>query len=136
MTSSHEEIAEAYLEEACVPHRQLGKLGTATRRIVDLKYEGRWEDIWRILVAITQREREVEIQNETLAFIAAGPLEELLCKAGPEFIDRIEHEAKFNRQFGKMLTGVWLSGVKLDVRERVVKFCRAFDDPLDAQYRY
>jgi hypothetical protein len=134
MASSHEEIAEAYLEEARIPHRELGKLGSATTQIIDLTYDGRWEDIWSILVTITQREEVID--NERLAFIAAGPLEDLICKAGPEFIERIEHEAKFNRQFAKMLTGVWLNSARPDIRERVVKFCRAFNDPLDAQYRY
>ena len=75
--------------------------------------------------------REEELGTEVLAYVAAGPLEDLVCRAGPDFIDRIEHEAKFNRQFGRMLTGVWLNGADPAVRERVEQFCQAFPHPID-----
>jgi len=101
---------------------------------MDLTYEERWEDLWAMLLAIARREEQIEA--EALAFVAAGPLEDLTCKAGPAFIDRIEHEAKFNAQFGRLLTGVWLSRADPSVRERVVKFCRAFSRPIDGSYAF
>ncbi len=101
---------------------------------MDLSRNGPWEELWEILLTVTRRDEIID--TERLAYIAAGPLEDLICKAGPEYVDRVEREAKFNRQFGKLLTGVWLRSAKPEVRDRVVKFCRAFADPIDGQYRY
>jgi hypothetical protein len=62
--------------------------------------------------------------------------EDLVCKAGPDFIDRIEREAKVNRRFGYLLTGVWPTDAAPEIRDRVLKFCRAFPDPMDGTYRF
>ena len=101
---------------------------------MDFTYEERWEELWNVLLAIARREEQIEV--EALAFIAAGPLEDLICKAGPTFIDRIEREAKFNAQFGRLLTGVWPGRADPSVRERVVRFCRAFPNPIDGAYAF
>jgi len=42
-----------------------------------------------------------------LAKLAAGPLEDLLAKHGPTFIDRVELLAKSNKKFAWLLGGVW-----------------------------
>ena len=128
------DIANAYLREAALTVNGGRELGWATSFVMDLPLEQSWEHLWTILLAIVRREEEID--TDRLAYISAGPLEDLICKAGPEFIDRIEHEAKFNRQFGKLLTGVWLSHAEPEVRDRVLKFCRAFPDPIDGDYRY
>ena len=100
----------------------------------DFTLHQRWEEVWQVLLAIARGEKELE--PEALAYVAAGPLEDIICRAGPEFIDRVEHEAKFNRQFGRLLTGVWPTRAHAAVRERVVKFCRAFPNPIDGQYSF
>jgi len=46
--------------------------------------------------------------NEALAFVAAGPLEDLLKNQGPAVIDRIEKEAESNDRLRLALSGVWL----------------------------
>lgn len=133
MNHSPEEIADAYLEESLnLENRK--SLGWATNLVMDLSLEHAWQELWSILLAVTRRDEDID--TERLAYISAGPLEDLICKAGPEFIDRVEHEAKFNRQFGKLLTGVWLQRAEPDVRDRVLKFCRAFPDPIDGEYPY
>jgi hypothetical protein len=131
MTHSFEEIADAYLEEARGPKPALG---WATKHVMDLSLDAGWEELWQVLLAITRRDEVIDVKR--LAYISAGPLEDLVCKAGSEYIDRIEHEAKFNRQFGKLLTGVWPRSAIPEVRERVLQFCRAFPDPIDGEYRY
>ncbi len=98
----------------------------------DMKYEGRWDDLWEVILAMSRD--PVEMEAGPLSIIAAGPLEDLICEAGPTFIDRVMHEAKFNRRFGRLLTGVWLQGAEPIVRERIVTFCRAFPDPIDGVY--
>lgn len=125
------QIADAYLSH--FRHKDVDT-EWALAMVQDLALDGRWEELWEIVLALARREEEVEV--EALAYVAAGPLEDIICKAGPEFIDRVEHEAKFNRQFGRLLTGVWPRRADPAVRERVVKFCRAFSQPIDEQYAF
>jgi hypothetical protein len=42
-----------------------------------------------------------------LGWVAAGPLEDLLCQWGPTFIDRVEALARSDDRFRRSLTGVW-----------------------------
>ena len=125
------QVADAYLAHA---RHKAASTQWSVAAVIDLTYEDRWEELWNVVLAIARREEQIEV--EALAFIAAGPLEDLICKAGPAFIDRVEHEAKFNRQFGRLLTGVWLQRADPKVRERVVKFCRAFPNPIDGAYAF
>jgi uncharacterized protein DUF6869 len=57
-----------------------------------------WE-ITRILV-------NKSTSDEALAFVAAGPLEDLLKKHGLDVIDRIENECKENDRLRMALSGV------------------------------
>lgn len=125
------EIAAAYLAYS----KNEGKANWwAVEAVSDLKFEGRWDDLWEVILAMARSEDDIEV--ETLAVIAAGPVEDLICKAGPAFIDRILHEATFNHRLARLLTGVWPYGVEPAVRERVVTFCRAFPDPIDDVYGF
>ena len=131
MNRSAQEIAEAY-----VAHFREKSDATewALDSVQDLTLYKRWEEAWQVVLAIARCDTELE--TEVLAYVAAGPLEDIICKAGPEFIDRVEHEAKFNRQFGRLLTGVWPTRAQPAVRERIVQFCRAFPNPIDEQYAF
>ncbi|MGH9545807.1 MAG: DUF6869 domain-containing protein [Terriglobales bacterium] len=46
--------------------------------------------------------------DEALAYVAAGPLEDLLKKYGPIFIDRTEVESRKSIRFRLALSGIWL----------------------------
>ena len=131
MNRSAHEIGEAYVAYF---RDKSPSTEWANDLVLDLTFSNQWEDAWQVVLAISRSESELE--TEVLAFVAAGPLEDIICKAGPEFIDRVEHEAKFNRQFGRLLTGVWLRRAEPAIRERVVKFCRAFPNPIDEQYAF
>lgn len=48
--------------------------------------------------------------DEALAYVAAGPLEDLLKKHGPGVIDRIEKECNANERLRTALSGVYLGG--------------------------
>jgi len=128
---SAQEIAEAYLSYS---REQSEATWWAVGMVSDFTLDKQWDEVWQVVLAIARCDEELE--TEVLAVVAAGPLEDILCKAGPEFIDRVEREAKFNPQFGRMLTGAWLSRAEPAVRERVVKFCRAFPHPIDEQYAF
>jgi hypothetical protein len=130
-TDSIAQVAEAYLAHA---RHKAASTQWAVDAVLEITLEKHWEELWNVLLSIVRREEQIEV--EALAFIAAGPLEDLICKAGLPFIDRVEHEAKFNAQFGRLLTGVWLRSADPVVRERIVKFCRAFPKPIDGAYAF
>jgi hypothetical protein len=131
MDRSAQEIADAYVAHF---RNKSDSTEWANDLVLDLAFSKRWEQAWHVVLAISRCETELE--TEVLAFVAAGPLEDIICKAGPEFIDRVEHEAKFNRQFGRLLTGVWPTRAQPAIRERIVRFCRAFPNPIDEQYAF
>jgi len=125
------EIAAAYLAHA---KDQSEASRWAIYSVMDMTLEDRWDDLWEVILAMSRDPADVDVG--ALAIVAAGPVEDLICKAGPAYIDRILHEAKFNSRFGRLLTGVWLQRAEPAVRERVVTFCRAFADPIDGEYRF
>lgn len=67
--------------------------------------DGHWEDNWVAILAILTREGS----DALFGILAAGPLEDLIHGAGPQFIDRIENEARRNPAFRGLLGGVWQS---------------------------
>ncbi len=67
--------------------------------------------------------------DNVLADIAAGPLENLMKKYGETFIDRIETFANESEQFRKCLTGVWNIS-PWDINQRVMSLTQSVNDPL------
>lgn len=61
------------------------------------------EKAWPIILALVQEAPS----DSLLALVAAGPLENLLCRHGCEFIERIEAEALAHEKFRKCLRAVW-----------------------------
>jgi hypothetical protein len=61
---------------------------------------GGWE-ITRILV-------NKAVSDESLAYVAAGPLEDLLKKHGPTVITRIEEESRQNDRLRIALSGLYI----------------------------
>jgi len=74
------------------------------------------EDCWTAILEVLARDPS----DETLAVLAAGPLEDLIDAAGYEFIDRIELLARRDAAFRRLLNGVWESSTP-EIWERVVK---------------
>jgi hypothetical protein len=101
---SREELIEAYLAHArsVAADASDERLFWAYERIHDLVHEDP-EALWMLLPRIV-----VGCDDDLmLAYVAASPLEELICDHGPRFIDRIEAEAAVNPRFLRALTGVW-----------------------------
>ena len=61
------------------------------------------DEAWRITCLLVDK----TTSNEALAYVAAGPLEDLLKKHGPTIIDRVEDECRRNSRFQDALSGVW-----------------------------
>jgi hypothetical protein len=69
------------------------------------------EIAWLAILKILQQ----DLNDEQTALLAAGPMEDLLSHHGPDFIERVETEARQNSKFNDLLGGVW----KLDMTEDV-----------------
>lgn len=60
------------------------------------------ETAWRIILTILHREPP----PRSFYILAADPLETLLCRYGPEFIDRVEMWARVDPEFKELLGAV------------------------------
>ncbi len=75
------------------------------------------ELLWKfIILSVSLAETDHE-----LGVIAAGEIEYLLGRAGEEFIDLVEAEAKINRKFAKALTDCYQYQMTYEVWVRVQK---------------
>jgi hypothetical protein len=61
----------------------------------------------------------LDASNRVLQVLAAGPVEDLLVKHGPDLIGKVEVEAHRDPAFRKLLGGVWKSGIDSEVWRRV-----------------
>ncbi len=128
-THSAHEIAVAYLAR----FRSKGsEFDWAFDSVLDMTFDDRWEDLWQFILAFSRLPEAIE--PDAMAFFAAGPLEDLICQAGPAYVDRVLEEAKRNPRLGRLLTGVWGYSADPAVWDKVVRFCQAFPDPIDGVY--
>jgi hypothetical protein len=63
------------------------------------------EECWRAILEVLSRNPSEKV----LGVLAAGAVEDLLERAGPDFIERIEHQARRDPAFRHLLGGVWQS---------------------------
>lgn len=70
---------------------------------------------WELIVDMIERAPS----DASLGFIAASPLEDLLSKDGPDFIDRVEKRALESAQFRRALGMLRRLGMSEDVWRRV-----------------
>lgn len=73
------------------------------------------EEVFGLIKDVLER----DCSEDVIGQIAAGPLEDLLVKHGPEIIDLVEEEARTNLKFNHALGGVWQSRCRPDVWARV-----------------
>jgi hypothetical protein len=99
----------------------------AVRGIDDEEFRWSWEHLddlvrddpelaWRLILRLVPQSSS----DKVLAVIAAGPLEDLLCKHGPAFIDRATGIAHTDSLFRRCLRGVWgWSRMPAQIRARI-----------------
>ncbi len=73
------------------------------------------EPLWEIILKFLDR----DVSDRCFYSFAAGPLEDLLRLHGPEFIDRVEIEARRNPAFRRLMKGVWMGEENKEVTKRV-----------------
>ena len=74
------------------------------------------EDCWCAILEILSRHPS----GDVIAVLAAGPLEDLLVRHGPEFIDRVEQQSRQDAAFRHLLGGVWPSSIPWAVWQRII----------------
>jgi hypothetical protein len=113
------------IAKAWVKHSELAR-GDRTSRIaardllwayetVDKLVRSHPEQAWHIVKTMLG----LATTDQTLADIAAGPVERLLSCHGEKFIDRIEDAAATDPKFRKMLGAVWRNSIPDDIWQRV-----------------
>ena len=96
---SRDELAATYLRHYSFKRHEDWWTWEEVHSLVRLNPSEAWE-ITRILVNTAP-------SDEALAYVAAGPLEDLLKKHGPAVIDSIENESQQNGRLQLALSGVW-----------------------------
>lgn len=87
----------------------------AIEQVIDWSLERQGEPLWQFITTAYKR----ELSDKARAALAAGPLEDLLAKLGPEFIERVEVLARKDPQFNYLLGGVWRNTMSDEIWERV-----------------
>ena len=91
------------------------KYKDARMRITAMTFMSKPELQWEVILEMVEQASGVD----DLGHIAAGPIEGLLGRHGPAWIERIETEARDNAKFARALTGVWKYMMTDEVWERV-----------------
>ena len=71
---------------------------------------------WRLIDAVVARDPD----DQVLAALAAGPMEDLLVHHGRAFIERIESKAGQNPLFRHLLASVWRNNIEQAIWDRVL----------------
>lgn len=74
--------------------------------------------LWAVVAALNMIPEDDGGAN-LVGVLAAGPLEDLLAKHGPEVIELVELLAKNRPNFAYLLGGVWRNSIRQDVWDRV-----------------
>lgn len=112
MRRMNPEFEEQWFSEWLANSCAFGAATDLLNRAIVEDPERAWELIGRL---IDSADGEVPLQC-----VAAGPLEDLLCEHGPQFIVRVESAARERPQFKLALATVWgYNRMVAEVRERV-----------------
>ena len=87
----------------------------AVSQVIDWSLERQGERLWEFITAAYKR----DLSDKVISSLAAGPLEDLLAKQGPEFIERVEELARKDPQFNYLLGGVWRNTMTDEIWQRV-----------------
>ena len=87
----------------------------AISRVNDWSFEREGENLWQFITTAYKR----DLSDKVVSSLAAGPLEDLLAKQGPEFIERVEELARKDPRFNNLLGGVWRNTMSDEIWQRV-----------------
>lgn len=101
-----------YEHEAYWSHEELNDLIDGGGNISHI------ELAWDLILLIFQQAKK-EFDLRLIAYIASGPVEDLLSAHGVDFIDRVETLAKKDAKFAILLGAVWEGDMKDKIWNRV-----------------
>ena len=87
----------------------------AVSQVMDWALDGEADLLWLFILTCYKR----NISERVVSVLAAGPLEDLLAKHGPMFIERVEELARQDPKFNSLLGGVWQNTMTDEVWKRV-----------------
>jgi len=87
----------------------------AVSQVIDWDLDGDADRLWLFILATYNR----NISDLVVSVLAAGPLEDLLAKHGPMFIERVEQLAGQDEKFNFLLGGVWQNTMSDEIWQRV-----------------
>src|SRR3954452_4114817 len=79
------------------------KFDTAVQRVTAMTFMSKPELQWDVILEAVRQASD----EDDLGHIAAGPIEGLLGRHGPAWIEQIETQAKQDPKFARAITGVW-----------------------------
>jgi Family of unknown function (DUF6869) len=109
------ELVEAYMSHAVAAVNAGGKKDRcfwAWEEVTELVRDD-VDRAWDVVLELVGR----AVDDRLLAYVAAGPLEDLIKWHPHEIIDRVEQQARRDARFRRALSGVW--GVPSSIEERV-----------------
>lgn len=101
---------EAYGESSKDQHRAIGY-------IIDLPFEEKYDELWSFIKCTYN----LNLQQNTISNLAAGPLEDLLAYAGENYIEEVEALSNSDPKFKYLLGGVWQNKMSEALWLRVCK---------------
>jgi Family of unknown function (DUF6869) len=115
---SPDDLAAAYLEHARTHDKALW---WAVEWVVLMSLPGNQcrqpGELWALILALV---RQLRLDDDSLlAYVAAGPLEDLLAHSGPQYIAEVEAEAAMQPVMARLLTAVWPGSIAPEVWSRV-----------------
>ena len=108
-----ERMVREYIEYG---ETEVPEWGWASARMFNI-LEGAPELAWELIVDLIYR----ALSDKSLGFVAASPLEDLLSKDGPTFIERVEHRARQDDKFRRALGMLRRLEMTAEVWDRVVE---------------
>ena len=102
--NKHRQLVDDYLAHAseCFRDGDRDRYFAAWEQVYSMVHE-QPDEAWTLILELIDRASD----ELTLAYIAAGPLEDLINWHGPASIDRIEARALADPKFRRALRGVW-----------------------------
>jgi hypothetical protein len=109
-------VVREYIEYGETDHPEWGWASARMYNILD----GAPELAWELILDMIDRAPS----DNSLGFVAASPLEDLLSKDGATFIARVEHRARQDEKFRRALGMLRRLGMTAEVWERVTDAAR------------
>jgi len=98
--------------------------------IFTLNFERRYDELWELILLVFELTPFDDTQ--VLAILAAGPLEDIVRYAAPEFEERIVERIKVDPKFRRAMTGVWAREERKDFWYRITPLLYEYrTEPID-----